>query len=90
MKIRYKVLFLGLMVSKVIYRIFRLDFQAYLLAFRSDHCDSDPFLGLLSGNFDTKRDVSKVPYLPFFQLKAIVRVRSSSEQLQRVDPAARQ
>ena len=52
MKIRYKTLFWGLVVSKVFYKG---GFQAYLSALSGDHCDSDPFLGLFCLNFDANK-----------------------------------
>ena len=42
MKIKYKVLFLALIVPKV---ICKGDFEACLLALNGDHCNSDSFLG---------------------------------------------
>ena len=45
MKILYKVLFLGPIVAKVIYKAY---FKAFLLDLSGDHCYSDPFLGSFS------------------------------------------
>ena len=53
MNIRYKMIFCGLIVPKV---ICKGDFEAYLLALNGDHCNSDSFLGFFIKNLMQIRD----------------------------------
>ena len=65
MKIRYKMLFLGLIVPQV---ICKGDFQTYLLALSGDHHNSDPFWAYLIKLLMQIRDFRKSLICHFYTL----------------------